>query len=552
MNENRRARLDSYFDALTVLSDGNYVFLTDMVTGCSRWSKSAVDYFGLPGEYMDNAAETWEEHIHPDDREVYAESIKAIFNGESDSHLMQYRAKSCSGNYVVCTCKGVIMKNENDEPEFFGGSIRNHGQLSYTDTVTGLRSMYGFIDDVKVLCWKKQVSSIIFLGSNGFSEINDMYGYNFGNTVLRELSNVLIRMFGEKCSVYKIDGPKFAVVTTEMSPEEFEDCYRKVKLMVTQSFYVEGEKIILTISGGMITLDNFSLSTDTIVSCLKYAYHESRERKLGELYVFKNNINDDSRHYIEKINTIRSAVTEGCRGFFLCYQPIINAENEQLRGMEALLRWKNDEYGMVPPNEFIPVLEQDAIFPKLGNWILYRAMTDGKRIIEKYPDFVVNVNISYAQLQHKSFLTNLFQMIENIGFPAKNLCLELTERCRLLDIELLKSMFSLIKDNGIKVALDDFGTGFSSIGVLRVLDVDTIKVDREYVKDITKSSVDQKTVMCISNLADAFSADICAEGVETSEMRDILRDYNVGSYQGYYYSKPLVFEEFMKKYVNGK
>ena len=164
----------------------------------------------------------------------------------------------------------------------------------------------------------------------------------------------------------------------------------------------------------------------------------------------------------------------------------------------------------------------------------------------------MNVNISYAQLQHKSFLTNLFQMIENIGFPAKNLCLELTERCRLLDIELLKSMFSLIKDNGIKVALDDFGTGFSSIGVLRVLDVDTIKVDREYVKDITKSSVDQKTVMCISNLADAFSADICAEGVETSEMRDILRDYNVGSYQGYYYSKPLVFEEFMKKYVNGK
>ncbi|MBR4626764.1 MAG: GGDEF and EAL domain-containing protein [Ruminococcus sp.] len=550
MNDANKARLDSYFDALTVLSDGNYVFLCDLESKCSRWSESAVDFFGLPGVYMDNASAAWTERIHPDDLSIFTDSINEIADGIAESHNIQYRVRARNGNYVVCTCKGVIMKNDEGEPEFFGGSIKNHGQLSYTDGVTGLRSMYGFIDDLKITCWKKQKSCVLYIGSNGFSEINDMYGYSFGNAVLRELSSVITEIFGEKCMVYKIDGPKFAIISTELSQEEVEKRYYKLKQMVTQSFYVEGEKIVLTVSGGMVIVDNFSLSTDTIVSCLKYAYHESRERKLGELFLFQNNMNDASRQYIEKINTIRNAVTEGCRGFFLCYQPIIKAENEQLRGMEALLRWKNDEYGVVPPNEFISVLEQDAVFPKLGNWILHQAMVDGKKIIEKYPDFIVNVNISYAQIQHKSFLPTLFEMIEKTGFPAENLCLELTERCRLLDIDLLKSMFTMIKDNGIKIALDDFGTGFSSIGVLRVLNVDTIKVDREYVKDITNSTVDQKTVMCISNLAGAFSADICAEGVETIEMRDILKDYNVGSYQGYYYSKPLVFEDFMQKYVN--
>ncbi len=551
MNDLRKAKLDSYFDAFSVLADGNYVFICDMKENFSRWSSSAVDFFGLPGEYLENAGKLWEEHIHPDDREKYCDSITDIFNGTSISHSMQYRACARNGSFVVCTCKGVVMRDENGDPEYFGGTIRNHGLLSYTDNITGMRSMFGFIDDIKSLCWKKQRSIIIYLGISSFSQINDMYGYNFGNTALRELSNVICGMFGSECSVYKMDGPKFAVVTRTMPDEDFEDRYKKLKLMVTQNFYVEGEKIILNLSGGMVILDNFSLSSDTIVSCLKYAYHESRERKLGELYVFQNNINDDSRHQIEKLNTIRSSVTEGCRGFFLCYQPIVNAVNEQLRGMEALLRWENEEYGLVPPDQFIPVLEQDAIFPKLGNWILRQAMTDAKQIIRKFPSFVVNVNISYAQLQHKSFLPGLFRMIDELEFPAANLCLELTERCRLIDIELLRSMFTLIKGNGIKIALDDFGTGFSSIGVLRVLDVDTIKVDREYVKNIIRSSIDQKTVMCISNLAGVFSADICAEGVETSEMRDILRDYNVGSYQGYFYSKPLRFNDFMKKYVTG-
>ncbi|MBQ8914496.1 MAG: EAL domain-containing protein, partial [Lachnospiraceae bacterium] len=251
------------------------------------------------------------------------------------------------------------------------------------------------------------------------------------------------------------------------------------------------------------------------------------------------------RKAIEKINVIRNNVSEDCNGFYLCYQPIMHADSESLKGMEALVRWKSDTYGTVPPNQFIPVLEQDSLFPKLGKWILKQAMTDGKKFLEKYPDMIMNVNLSYAQLEKDGFIEEVLELLKETEFPPENLCLEITERCRLLDIELLKDMVNIFRDYGIKIALDDFGTGYASLGILRELPVDTVKIDREYVKDVEKSMADQNTVRFISDLADAFSAEVCVEGVETAEMKDFLKQYKVSSLQGYYYSKPVPSDEFL-------
>ena len=223
----------------------------------------------------------------------------------------------------------------------------------------------------------------------------------------------------------------------------------------------------------------------------------------------------------------------------------MHASSENLKGMEALVRWKSDTYGTVPPNQFIPVLEQDALFPKLGTWILRQAMTDGLKFLEKYPDMIMNVNLSYAQMEKDGFIDEVLDLLKETGFPAGNLCLEITERCRLLDMDLLKDMVNIFRNNGIKIALDDFGTGYSSLGILRELPVDTVKIDREYVKNVEKSMADQNTVKYIADLADAFSAEVCVEGVETEDMKDFIKQYKVSSLQGYYYSKPIPPDEFL-------
>lgn len=217
--------------------------------------------------------------------------------------------------------------------------------------------------------------------------------------------------------------------------------------------------------------------------------------------------------------------------------------------MEALLRWNHEPFGEVSPGVFIPWLENDVSFCDLGNWILEKALSDGKPILEKYPDFIINVNIAYTQLENIGFRTAVEEILKRTEFPPENLCLELTERCRVLDREYLKQEIEYFKSIGIKIAIDDFGTGFSSLNLLSELSVDTLKIDRGFVLDIEDKPTNQAIVEAVTLCARKLGVKVCIEGVETRKLIDFLNQYGAYSYQGYYYSKPVRKEEFINKFV---
>ncbi|MDE5835340.1 MAG: diguanylate cyclase, partial [Ruminococcus sp.] len=343
------------FETFSILAEGSYIYLCDMKHDFSRWSKSAVDYFNLPDRYMKNAGTVWENFIHPDDREAYRKNIEDIFAGKDNGHDMQYRAKAGDGNYVVCTCKGAVIRDENDEPEYFAGAIKNHGSLSYIDTITGLRSLYGFFDDIKSIIWKKKKSSIIITGIIGFSVINDVHGYKFGNKVLRSFAKCISSIFSGYGDIYRMDGTKFAVISQSVDEQQAKELYNKLQEQVSHNFIVDGERLSISLNAGVMVLKDFNIESETIYSCLKYIYYESKNRRLGDMVVFDNMENGRDRNSIETINVIRNSGLENCKGFFLCYHPIMYADTEKLKGMEALIRWKNEKYGTVPPVQFVPV-----------------------------------------------------------------------------------------------------------------------------------------------------------------------------------------------------
>jgi PAS domain S-box-containing protein len=146
--EDRRIMLDTLYRAFKVVSEGNYVFICDMKYDFSRWSKNAVDTFGMPSEYMYGAGDIWENQIHPEDRAAYHKGIDEIFSGVAADHDMQYRARRVTGEYDVCTCRGVVIRDPSGEPDYFVGNIRNHGIQGHVDTLTGLRNQYGFFEDL--------------------------------------------------------------------------------------------------------------------------------------------------------------------------------------------------------------------------------------------------------------------------------------------------------------------------------------------------------------------------------------------------------------------
>jgi EAL domain-containing protein (putative c-di-GMP-specific phosphodiesterase class I) len=230
-------------------------------------------------------------------------------------------------------------------------------------------------------------------------------------------------------------------------------------------------------------------------------------------------------------------------GFYLLYQPVVDAQTEKLVAAEALLRWRNDEYGIVPPDHFIPVLERDPLFPDLGEWILRTSIIAAKKIRELYPDFIINVNLSYSQIEKPEFVEMVMHILRNENYPPENLCLEITERCRLLDMDLLKNVVVNLRGSGVKIALDDFGTGFSSVGLVKNLAFDVIKIDRSFVLKIEQDEKERKLIEHFVKLGSIFGANICVEGIETAQMRDILKQYGVSGFQGYYYSKPISREK---------
>ena len=542
--EDRRKALISLYKSFEIIAEGTYVYLCDMKYDFSRWSKNAVDAFGLPSEFMYGAGDIWEEHIHPDDREAYRKGVEEIFTGASSGHDMQYRAKRITGEYNVCTCRGVVIRDLNGEADYFAGTIRNHGIQSQIDTLTGLRNQYGFFEDLEIAIKRNSPINIVLIGLTKFSEINEVYGYHFGNRVIQLFARKLFEDVGNKGHSYRIDGTKFAIICNTLSIPEIKQRYEAFRNFFREEFIVDNKKIMLEANCGALEVDHFDIDSQTIYACLNFAYTESKSKKRGDLVEFFNNLNDSNRHRLEKLHAIRASIMHGYRGFYLLYQPVVDAESEKLIGAEALLRWKNDKYGMVPPDQFIPLLESDPLFPDLGEWILREAIVQAKQILKNNPTFVINVNLSYTQIEKPDFVDMVLRILNELGYPPEHLCLEVTERCRLLDMELLKNVLANLKSRGILIALDDFGTGFSSIGIVKELPFDIIKIDRSFVQRIEDDEMERRLIKHFASLASMFGAKVCVEGIETSGMRDILQKFNVKSFQGYYYAKPLTPEQF--------
>lgn len=536
---------DRTFEAFALTSKRKYIYLCNIRTNVSRWSKNAVEYFGLPGEYMLDAGAIWGTYLHPDDREMYFRDLEEVFAGKKD-HRLDYRVRNRDGCYVVCSCRGMILRGENGDPDLFAGTIVNHGIMDTIDPITNLCNMYEFLNQVRQTKEMRKKPFILMIGINHFGDVNDVYDYVFGNRVLYEFAGQLKSLVRGMGNVYRLDGSKFGFILKHADEKQVEELYDSIQRIAARNVYVENVQVPLDISGGAVLVKNDGVGESSIRTGASYALAKSKREKHGELVFFDNQYSDQTKRNLELLDVIRQSVVTGCQGFYLCYQPLVRASDGKITGMEALARWNREPYGEVPPGIFIPWLEHDACFFELGNWILKRAMTDGRQFTLKDPGFVINVNVSYEQLDRSGFRDTVTELLSETGFPPQNLCLELTERCRAMDLGRLHDEVSFFRSRGIKVALDDFGTGASSLNLLRELPVDVLKIDRAFISDIETNRTDQAIVETMVQCAGRLGIEVCAEGVEDRKMRDDLMQYGADTHQGYYYSRPVRIEDFSK------
>ena len=385
--------------------------------------------------------------------------------------------------------------------------------------------------------------TLLKIGLDQFSHINVMYGAAFSDKILNCAAQELLRLLKGKGYVYRLSGAKFVISFKNVSKEELQKIYDEI-VEAFENTEVEGKKIPLKVSAGAIFMEPYMKETNAVRSRLTYALNHSRLEHHGELVIFNDEVCGSDENQFELIGVIHQCATHNFEGFRMFYQPIADTKTGKIRGMEALLRWELEPYGMVSLGVFMEWLEQDPCIFDLGNWILRTALTDVQKLRKETEGFFVNVNVAAAQLERREFRSAVMNILKETGAKPEELCLELTERCRDLDIHFLRGEVEFFHSQGIKIALDDFGTGNSSLSLALELPFDELKVDMSFIRDIKQKPQNQAMVQSIVDYARRTNTETCIEGIEDKEVSDYIEKFGSTWQQGYYYSKPVPIEQF--------
>ena len=411
------------------------------------------------------------------------------------------------------------------------------------DPLTNLYNVYRFMEELRRCKAEKKAVSVMMIGVNQFRRINNTYGFEYGNRVLKLFADELLQLVQGYGRVFRMDGVKFCVLLDHMIDQsELETLYGRICDIARDRLFV-GERVVhLMISGGALSFSQIDLEENSVLAELEYAMSISKKSGHGRLTHFNDNHHEKARRRLELIDTlVRSVLFRDFHGFLLEYQPQVRQDG-QIIGAEALIRWQDEEWGRVPPNDFIPILENNSCFYELGLWILQTAMREVRPIIDAHPDFAISINVSYRQLEQPKFKTDVLALVQRMNFPARNLTLELTEHCRSIQQEILSDNLNFLRDAGISISADDFGTGYSSLALLRDLPFDAIKIDRTFISNIVENNPDQIIVKSTIQCAKDFGINVCIEGVEDIPTLTAVDAYHPDYYQGYLYSRPVPLE----------
>lgn len=441
----------------------------------------------------------------------------------------------------------TVTDPETGEAYYIGSLSRSDGTAEVND-VTGLYSQEKFRRDLRLRKKNGIRAGYLILGVQRFPEINSLYGYEFGTRLLQQIGLLLLDFTAERnLFLYHTGGVRFVLAFQQtVTKQHLRMAYEELRQRFRNGIAAEGITVSLEIGGGAL-IPTDEMDENEIAYELKRTLDESKRQGSGGLRIAGQEDVEKSRARLQLAKDLRRSILNDCSGFYIVFQPIVDAKTDRVTAAEALTRWNREPYGNVPPGVFIPLLENDPIFLELGQWILKTSLREANDMNRQYPGIVINVNLSYMQLVQENFANTLYSVVEESGFPADQICLELTERCRILDMDFLRKILTDFRSHGMKIAIDDFGTGFSSLAVLREVPVDTIKIDRSFILNIEESRADQEMIRSIVSLASGYGKKVCVEGVETENVRDVLVSLKADEFQGYYFGKPKRVQEIVSE-----
>ena len=421
--------------------------------------------------------------------------------------------------------------------------------LAYHDALTDLPNRVLFEDRLSQALLltqpDRQTLAIIFLSLDRFKKVHDTLGHSSEGTLLKEVAERLKNCVADDgATVARFERDEFALLLPQIDgTQKVVEIINDINGALNIPFVIDNHEIFITASLGISFFPIDGEDVQTLLKNAGAALHRTKEQGGNNYQFYTADMNAKALRRMELENNLRRALERD--EFEVFYQPKINVVSRQIVGMEALVRWRHPDMGLVSPIEFIPLAEETGLILPLGEWVLRTACAQSKAWQDEgFAPLQVSVNLSPRQFKQPKLLEVITGIIRDTGIDANYLELEVTESSIMQNTDMAIETLTELKKTGVKISIDDFGTGYSSLGYLKRLPLDVLKIDRSFVQDVTGNAEDAAIVMTIISLAHNLNLKVIAEGVELEEQLKFLQLLRCDEWQGYLYSKPVSSEKF--------
>lgn len=565
-------RLQQQLLTLAIEGAGMGTWRWEVPSGAMTCSDRLISMIGYTRDTFPTRAEAWAELVHPDDLPAWMAVTRQHFRSGQSALRAELRVRHANGHWTWVMLSGAVVARDSigQVISVAGVSLDVNAQKQIeerlrqnarTDGLTQMPNRAVVIERVGEAIDRSMAQpgyhfAVLFMDFDRFKQVNDTLGHGAGDELLRQIAQRLEQSLrpGDAYTrssdfsqfAARIGGDEFVVVLDDIRGDlDAEVVAARLLDVLAQPYDIGVSRVNSSVSIGIVTSTHAAQDVETVLRDADIAMYEAKRSGRGRYVMFEPAMHKRLRDDVSLENDLRQALPN--HELFVVYQPLVDLGDGRLAGMEALIRWRQPQRGMVSPVAFIPVAEACGLIGQIGQFVLQAACEEFARLRESLGGLAppsVSVNLSRAQLREEALVADIQQVLRVNGMDAAQLQLEITESLAAQD-SVVQAKLREISALGVTLALDDFGTGYSSLSCLHELPIDTVKIDRAFVSVAQHSAYHRVLIEATILMAETLGMSTVAEGIETQDQADLMRTLRCGKGQGYLFSKPLTASELV-------
>ncbi len=545
---------------LALESTGDGVWDWHIQSGMEYYSRRYKEMYGYSEDKVWQQSDQFEDIVHPDDKEQLLRDQQAHFEGRTPTYRNEHRVRCSDGSWKWILSRGMVISRDaqgkpvrmigthTDITEWKKSEALIWQQANY-DPLTGLPNRRMLRDrleqDIRKCKHDGLQLAILFIDLDHFKEVNDTLGHDSGDLLLIEAADRIRHCVRDSDTVARMGGDEFTVVLSELSgAERLERILQKILGALSAAFQLGDEQVFISASIGITMYPADATEVESLFKNADQALYVAKGAGRNRFSFFTSALQEAAQTRVRLANDLRAALAE--QQFRVVYQPIIDLSTGDIRKAEALIRWQHPTRGLISPTEFIPIAESSGLIIDIGEWVFRQAADQVVQWRElHHPHFQISVNKSPVQFHSDgSTRKSWAQHLQSLGLPGGSIAVEITEGLLLDTSATVTQQLMEMRQTGVQVSLDDFGTGYSSLTYLQKFEIDYIKIDQSFIRNLVPSSTDLALCKAIIVMAHELGMKVIAEGVETAQQRDLLVAAGCDHGQGYLFARPMSARDF--------